>query len=201
MGPTYGQLSGLSDTEVAVFMSVVMIGALVAQWPVGWLSDVIDRRVVIGLVTLLAGCCAVTLTTISTEDWEVFLLTSALYGAASISIYSVCLAHINDRIEADEVVAAASALLLFYAIGSALGPISSGILIEAFGPATFFAAAAALQFGFAAYVIWRLLTDSRQPEGDKQGFVAMPANATSHMATDLHKHGTADDRKFADQTS
>lgn len=53
-------------------MSVVMIGALVAQWPVGWLSDVIDRRVVIGLVNLLAGCCAVTLTTIRTEDWEVF---------------------------------------------------------------------------------------------------------------------------------
>ena len=201
LGPTYGQLSGLSDTEIATFMSVVMIGALFAQWPVGWLSDVIDRRVVIGLVTLLSGLCAIALTKIGTEDWEVFLLTSALYGGASVTIYSICLAHINDRIDADEIVAAASALLLFYAIGSALGPITIGILIEAFGPATFFAAAAALQFGFAAYVIWRLLTDSRQPEGDKQGFVAMPANFTSHMAAELHKHGTADDREFASQTS
>lgn len=129
------------------------------------------------------------------------MLTSALYGAASITIYSVCLAHINDRIEADEVVAAASALLLFYAIGSALGPITNGILIDAFGPATIFAAVAALQLGFAACVIWRLLTDSRQPEGDKQGFVAMPAISTSHMATELHNHRTADDRKFASLTS
>ncbi|AVL53612.1 hypothetical protein CEP88_14020 [Roseobacter denitrificans] len=75
------------------------------------------------------------------------------------------------------------------------------MLIEAFGPKTFFAATAALQLGFAVNVIWRPLTDSRQPEGDKQGFVAMPANATGHMATELHKHGNAGEKKIARQPS
>ncbi|MEL6101177.1 MAG: MFS transporter [Pseudomonadota bacterium] len=201
LGPTFGQMSGVSNEEVATFMAVVMLGALMAQWPIGWLSDLIDRRVVIGLVTLVAALVALALAQIAPANRAAFLSLSALYGGASITIYSVCLAHINDRIEADEVVAAASALLLFYAVGSAIGPLAIGIVMETLGPAFFFTSASALQLGFAAYVAWRLLIDRRQPEAGKQAFVAMPANATSHMATELHRHGPAEDQKFLESTS
>ncbi|MGB0498431.1 MAG: MFS transporter [Rubricella sp.] len=188
LGPTFGQVAGLTEGRIATFMSVVMIGALIAQWPVGWLSDLIDRRIVIGLVSCLAALSSLALTTIPHENWHKFLLVSALYGGASITVYSVCLAHINDRIDGDEVVAAASALLFCYAIGSALGPVAIGTVMETYGPEAFFWSTAALQGGFAAYVIWRLLTDRQKRSDEKPLFVAMPANATSHMATELHRH-------------
>ena len=45
--PLYGTKSGMSVANSALLVSALQGGALVFQWPIGWLSDKRDRRVII----------------------------------------------------------------------------------------------------------------------------------------------------------
>src|SRR5581483_10090374 len=59
MGPVYASRSGLDTAGVATFMAVSILAAVITQYPVGRLSDRMDRRTVIAvvctIVTLVAG--------------------------------------------------------------------------------------------------------------------------------------------------
>ena len=60
MGPVYAIRRGLDTTGVATFMALSICAAVITQYPVGRLSDRMDRRTVIAgictLATLVAGC-------------------------------------------------------------------------------------------------------------------------------------------------
>lgn len=47
MGPTFAQQIGLNNIHLSLFMAAPIVGAVVLQWPLGWVSDQIDRRGVI----------------------------------------------------------------------------------------------------------------------------------------------------------
>ncbi|RVI42065.1 MFS transporter, partial [Sinorhizobium medicae] len=47
LGPIYAQEIGLSVTAIATFMSAGIIGGVVLQYPLGYYSDRIDRRLII----------------------------------------------------------------------------------------------------------------------------------------------------------
>ena len=44
MGAVFANRIGLTTSQVALFIVMLFAGALVLQYPIGWLSDRIDRR-------------------------------------------------------------------------------------------------------------------------------------------------------------
>lgn len=97
MGAVYAANSGLSITQTALFMSVFIAMGAIAQWPVGWISDNFDRRLVI--IVLCAACVALiaALYSINTQS-SYFIVLFGLFGASALPIYSLSVAHINDRL-------------------------------------------------------------------------------------------------------
>lgn len=186
MGPTFGQRIGLTEAEISIFLMLAVIGALMLQWPFGWISDLVDRRWVILAACSVGAVCAGGLTLTWDTRPLAFYLLVLLLGGFAMPVYSLCVAHVNDQIETGEVVAAASGLILVYGLGSAFGPFAASLLMGQFGPGGLFAFMSAVLGLFAVYGLWRIGVSAAPDKVHKESYVPVPQ--TSHAVLPLHKH-------------
>ena len=194
VGPMYGNAIGLSAQDIALTMAALQGGNLVIQWPLGWLSDRIDRRVVIAgaaagtvivsAVLLAAGAQAALLALIG---------LFAVWGGLAESIYAVSTAHANDRTQAGDYVVVSSTILVLWATGSTVGPIVATGALRAFGPDglwLFFIVVATL---FAVFVVWRALQRAQPDEAMQEGFRALPSSPRLPEWNPAAPHDAAED--------
>ena len=171
MGPVYARLSGQETTNVATFMAVSILAAVVTQYPVGRLSDRMDRRTVIAGVCGLATVVAGSIVAFPQMPHGAFLALAALFSGLSLTLYSLSVSHVNDKLEPAQMVAASSALLLLNGSAAVIGPMLAGSLIEAFGPPAYFAALATLTGALAVFDLWRKSRRRPVPPSQKGPFV------------------------------
>ncbi len=177
MGPVYARLRGLETSGVATFMAVSILAAVVTQYPVGRLSDRMDRRTVIAMVCTLATVVAGSIVAFPQMPHLVFLALAALFSGLVLTLYSLSVSHVNDKLEPAQMVAASSALLLINGVAAALGPILLGSLIAAFGPPAYFATLATLTGALAIYDLWRKSRRTPVPLSQKGPFIGAQPRA------------------------
>jgi MFS family permease len=129
MGPGFAHQIHLSVSHISWFMSLTVLGGLLLQWPVGMMSDRLDRSLVLpGLGIILAGISLVFLLS-SRHSLSMLLGTTAIFGGIFFSIYPVAVARVHDIFEAQDVVKVSSVLLLCYGIGAMFGPtLAAGVM-------------------------------------------------------------------------
>jgi MFS family permease len=179
MGPVYAKLSGLDTSGVATFMGVSVLAAVLMQYPVGRLSDRIDRRTVIAGMCIFATLSAAAAALIRRLPHEPLLLLTALFSGSAFTLYSLGVSHVNDHLEPEQMVAASSALLRMNGIGAVLSPIIVGGLITAFGPPVYFAVLAVLTGALALYGLWRKTRRGPTPAARKRPLVAAEPHAVT----------------------
>lgn len=119
--------------SVSVFMGAMVLGGMLLQYPIGYLSDVFDRRKLIALVNLaLIGIC-VALWWAASAALPVLAAVGAVYGGLSFTLYPLAVAHINDRVRTDSFVGVAAALLFIWGLGAVIGPTFIGRFMARFG--------------------------------------------------------------------
>lgn len=154
LAPAYAQGRHLSVTTIAIFMSIVVIGGAVAQWPLGRLSDRIDRRkVIIGAVAMAV---AVDLLMASAHSPAMILTSVALFGACVLPVYWLCVAHAHDLLGRRHGVAATGGLLLVFGLGAILGPLAASALMQFLGPGALFVYLGGIHLVFVAFAASRL---------------------------------------------
>jgi MFS family permease len=171
MGPVYARLSGSSTGGVAEFMGVSILAAVLTQYPVGRLSDRMDRRTIIASVCLVATAVAAALALFTSIPRPIFLLLAALFSGSALTLYSLSVSHVNDQLEPAQMVAASSALLRINGTAAALGPVLTGGLIAAFGPRAYFGALGTLTGALTLYDLWRKSRRRAAPTGRKAPFI------------------------------
>ncbi len=87
-----------------------------------------------------------------------------MFGLFAFPIYGLCVAHMNDYVETDGYVEAASGLLLVFALGAAIGPVLTSLLIRFFGPDALFGMTAGVQLCLAAFALHRMRRRAPAPE-------------------------------------
>ncbi|MDE1921973.1 MAG: MFS transporter [Gammaproteobacteria bacterium] len=170
MGPVYARLSGLGMTKVAAFMSLSILAGVVMQYPVGRLSDKMDRRAMIAMVSLIATGVAGGIAIFSHLPHPVFLVLTATFSGFALTLYSLSVSHVNDKLESAEMVAASSALLRINGTAAAFGPALIGALMALFGPRAYFASLASLTGALTLFDVWRSMRRRAVP-GQKNPFV------------------------------
>ena len=155
MSAVFGAQSDLSVTQISLFVASFYIGATVFQYPVGWISDRMDRRLLIAIVAALAGVGAV-LGILSGGDYKTLLVSAAIVGGMSNPLYALLLAHTNDFLEYEDMAAASGGLLFINGLGAFLGPMVIGWLMGRFGPSAFFYVLATLLFAMGLYALFRM---------------------------------------------
>lgn len=188
MAPVVSQQVGFTDAQTGTIVSAALIGALAFQWPLGWLSDKVDRRLIV-LASSVAGVVAALLlaAALSQGNHLSVVVVTFLLGGTLLPLYSVCLAEVNDRIGEEELIAAASGFVLVYGVGSATGPLVAGLVMGWAGPSGLSWFIAAILGIFAAYGSLRIRRREKTATAEKQDYVA--TSSTSHAALPLHRHG------------
>ncbi|HWX49900.1 MAG TPA: MFS transporter [Roseomonas sp.] len=173
LGAVHAQRIGLDLPATAAFMSAVILGGVMLQWPLGWLSDRFDRRAVI--LGAFAGTAAVALAmALLGAPGTPLLLLGGLFGGLSFALYPLCVAHTNDRLTAAERVGASAGLVLVYSAGAAAGPLVGAASMSALGSTglfLFLAACAAVTVGFG---LWRVAVRPSPPCEQQQAYQALP---------------------------
>ena len=156
IGTLYAEGIGLSITDVAVFMSVGIVGGAVLQYPLGHLSDRFDRRTV--LLSTTAGAVAAGLFLAFGAGMSATLnyLGIFLFGAFALPLYSLSAAHANDHARAGQHVMVAAGLMFFFSLGASIGPYLSSAAVEAFGPEALFTYTSAVHAALIVATIWRM---------------------------------------------
>lgn len=132
LGAAFASRIGLSPTGDGAFVASVIAGGVLAQWPLGRLSDRVGRRpVLIGAAT--SGVVFALLLAAATQSPPWLLPFAFGLGATTLSLYAPAVAHTNDLLQPHEVLAATKALLLSVGLGSAFGPLIGGLMFDSFG--------------------------------------------------------------------
>ena len=184
LGPVFARGAGLDLSETAAFMSTVIFGGVLLQWPLGRLSDVFDRRRVI--LGVLAGTVMIALGVAFSADWPngVRLVLGGLFGGVGFALYPLCVAHTNDHVSAEDRVAASAGLVLAYSTGAVAGPVAASAAIMIAGPEGLFlfitaTAAAALMFG-----AWRMTARASVPNAEQGRYQVLPRTTPAAASLD-----------------
>lgn len=179
LGPVYARQIGLPVPAIATLMAGALLGGSLIQFPLGWLSDHIDRRRV--LVGCAAGAAIIGVLMVIIQPRAPLAVTglTILFGAMIYPMYSLTVAHANDFAAPDEFVKIAGSLLLLLGIGTMFGPIIAAIAMERFAPEGLFAFTASVHVVVIAYVVYRM---TKRPPPDRvlrEAFRGLPVSRTA----------------------
>jgi len=156
LGPVFAQNKGFNLNEIAVFMSAVVLGGALAQWPLGSLSDRVDRRIVMVVAAVIAMLAALVLMAVPAADKTMVLVAGAIFGAGAFPLYAIAVAHANDHADSSQSVEVSSGLLLIYGMGAAAGPLLASLWREALNAPSLFFFTAVVHLVLIGYVVWRM---------------------------------------------
>jgi len=176
VGPLFGERIGFDQSHIVILMACVSLGGLFLQWPLGSLSDKIDRRFALVIMGcgILAVAAALTLVDRNTAFvWLAILF--AIFGGLGESLYAVGVAHANDRAVITDYVGLSSTLLFVWALGAAIGPTTGTFAIEFTTPRAFFVYVIALTLPFTLFTAWRLYRRRRDTTvEEREDFLTYP---------------------------
>ena len=154
MASVFGAEISLSLAEISAFAAAFYIGAMLVQYPVGWMSDRMDRRkLILGLSVLGTG--GAILAIIAGSNFIALLLSAFLIGGMSNPLYSLLIAHTNDYLDFDDMASASGGLLFINGVGAISGPLIVGWVMQSFGPFGYFLIIALLMGTLAIYAAYR----------------------------------------------
>lgn len=188
LAPLYAHDHGLTNSLLAAFMSAFTFAGAVVQVPIGRLSDHMDRRYVIAVVSVLAAAAGLALAWFGGRSHASAIAMITLYGAVTLPVYGLSVAHANDRLPREEFVETSATLLLINAVASVVGPTLGAVITYRAGTAALFVYTAAVHVMLAGFVLWRIHV--RHAPGDRfhEPFAPVMAHA-SPAALELDPRG------------
>jgi MFS family permease len=172
--PVYGQATGLGDAHISVLLTTTLVGGLVAQYPIGMLSDRYGRRPTMLAVLVVALVFAVAMLLLQGRVFPAFLIVAFFYAAMTATLYGLGAGQTNDYVSPREFVSASGGLLFAWAAGASVGPIAAGGLMALFGPSGLFLYLALVLGLIALFTVFRMLRRSGLPLALQSGFVPAP---------------------------
>lgn len=185
MAPVFAKSRGFDGNEVALFMAIAILGGGLSQWPLGRLSDFMDRRIAILAAAALATIAALMLglSQFDTSGTSFLMLASAfLFGAGAFPIASLANALMNDHARREEVTEVAVGLLLLYGASAILGPAGAAVAVGAFGYDGLFYFTAAVHGSLTVFVFLRMLVRAPVPAQERGQFEAQPQTNAGLLA-------------------
>jgi MFS family permease len=178
LGSIYGLLPLWAQEEipgainVSWIMALTITGGMLLQYPIGRLSDQIERRIVllgisicIGIVSLIAIFCA-------HRNLYLAGVLAFIFGGFSFTLYPVSISQACDNLETKDVVAGTQALLLAYSIGAMVGPIIAPLFMRLLTPNGLWVYFSFIGFVVAVFFAWRRTQKTSAPS--EEAFISVP---------------------------
>ncbi len=179
MSAVYGAEAGLSVAQISTFVATFFVGSVVLQYPIGWVSDRMDRRFLIIIVSAIGGAGSIMGMLLGEVFW-LLLVSAFVIGGMANPLYSLLIAHTNDFLEHDDMAAASGGLLFINGLGAILGPMITGWLMgTALGPGGFYFFTAILFFALVGYAGYRSTVRKALPADETGSYVTLTPTSTA----------------------
>lgn len=180
LAAVYADRVGLELTAIALFASIPVLAGALAQIPIGFASDRMDRRKVLVFTAALALAADLAFVLFLPEGRLLNLVLVGVFGAAIFAMYPIIVAHANDNAPAGTSIQVSGGLLMVFGVGSILGPLIAGVAMAEYGPQGLFLTTIAAHVLMIAFAIWRILVRAPVPDSDKNPFqITLPARAAT----------------------
>lgn len=182
LGAVFAQRLGLATPEIALFVAASLLGGALAQFPLGRLSDIFDRRKIMLACTVSASVIGIALVAgprfLPALSPMVLIVGVGVYGLFIYPLYPLAVSHANDFTPRDEFVATSSGLLVVYGIGAAVGPAMAALAMRQLGDSGLFAFTATVHGVFTLFTLYRLRQRSAPSSDEKGSYVGIARNST-----------------------
>ena len=197
LGAVYGALMNFSVLEISMYLFLITISGAIFQWPIGYLSDRYDRRIVIIISSLLGALFAILcffsispspdFTNLS-KDWKItiqhisnhrlfFYIFITLYAGVTLPLFSLNLAYVNDFIPKEKFVSAGSGMQIIFGISAMFAPFLCSFFMKNLGPNGLFIFLLIFQLAIGLFGIYRITRRSTEENPDNT-FTPLPRNIT-----------------------
>ncbi len=173
MASVYGAAAGLNAAQISGFVAAIFMGAVTLQLPIGWLSDRMDRRILILGVSAM-GALSTGVGIFLGVDFKTLLVLGFVMGGAASPLYSLLIAYTNDFLEVEDMAAASGALVFVYGLGAIVGPMATGQLMDMIGPHGFWVFLSALFTMTSLYAAWRMTRRAGVPVDETGAYLNVP---------------------------
>ena len=194
MGPVFATEIGMSVKNVSFFMTTIVLGGFLFQYPLGWLSDLIGRRKVILLSCISGAIISVFAVYLSTGE-EIPFFIVACVGGFSLPLYALCGVHINDYLNPTQMVAASGTIVLLSSLGALIGAPLTAITMDLFGLNAFYGSIAIMLTFIFVFSLWRTGQRAEFTTDETGDFVPMHP---SPMSASLNLDVTLDEIEVAE---
>lgn len=157
LGAVFARDNSETQSDISWFISAAILGGALLQYPIGLLSDRIDRRKVMLALCLGGALASVAVALSAGQAWH--LPAVFLFGAMVMPIYAMALATAADVSQGSEFVQIGTSVLLLNAVGAVSAPLALGKLMSLLGPAVLFWSFAVLCLLFTAYIALQMRTE------------------------------------------
>jgi MFS family permease len=131
--PLYGLQFGLSETRALHLITLMGVGGIVGQVPIGWLADRMNRMLLAAVCTLLVTLASLAMPLVLGHyPWN--LLFMLVFGAVLSGIYTIAMVLIGQRFRGADLAAASALFGVMWGSGSILGPSVGGLAMDFYGP-------------------------------------------------------------------
>ena len=175
----WSALNDLESNKIALILVCWSSGPILLQWPIGILSDIFDRRIVLTACALTSFIFATLLWIIDIENFRLFLIIIFFYGGISVPIYSLCISYANDFLSPNQMTAAAGALNLFQSFGMIIGPPLAAVSILFLGLGAFLPTVAFFHLILGLFALWRMTQRAPIPQEAQGGYIPVPIKSSS----------------------
>lgn len=180
LAAVYADRIGLTLTAIALFASIPVLAGALAQIPIGYLSDRMDRRRVLVATALVALATDLAFVLLAPEGRAANLALVGLFGAAIFAMYPIIVAHANDHAPAGTSIQVSGGLLMVFGLGSIIGPLIAGLLMTRLGVQGLFLTTLAAHVAMIVFTLWRITRRAPVAEADKAAFrISVPARAST----------------------
>ena len=180
LSPVFALGVGLDVAQVSVFMIFFMFGSLALQIPIGRLSDLFDRRLVLATVASAAGVTSIAIAVIGSDAgiWVLYALAFVIGGLSAVT-YPIAMAHASDHSVPEQMVGIMAGLLLAFGVGASVSPFLASLAIKYLGPGGLYYYTVIVYAAMAAFTLYRMSRRPPVPEEVQSDFVAQPQTSLS----------------------
>jgi MFS family permease len=178
LSPVYAEEIGLSAADIATFVSISIFGGALIQYPLGYLSDLWDRRTILLVATIGALLSALAMVFMAGVEPLPNFAIAFVFGSFAMPLYSLSAAHANDRAGKGEFVLVNAALMLFYSFGAIGGPATAAFFMQSFGPHSLFSFCVGVYVVFILIIFYRMGVRSSVPQAARGRFTALLRTST-----------------------
>ena len=181
MLPIFANDHGIQNLNLSIFMGSAILGAIIFQYPIAYLSDNFDRRkIMLGMVSTIILASLSIPFLMALDMFNLTLFAIAVITGVAACLYPMSMSETFDKVLKTQILSAMSSLLVIYAFGSILGPYLASLTMKWFGSEALFSFMIIGASTLLVFILIRMKQRPALPQQDQDNFVMQtPSGAVS----------------------